>query len=75
MRMLADLISQSGERQAVWAQRLGIDEGHLSRLLAGKKRPSLVLAARIERLTGGAVPAASWVEPDEAAPASEETSS
>jgi len=28
----------------------------------GKKKPSLDLAVRIERLTDGAVPASSWVE-------------
>lgn len=58
-------IDQSGERQAIWADRIGISRAYLSDLLSKKKVPSLRLAARIERLTDRAVTASSWV-PDEA---------
>lgn len=50
------------------ARQLGISGGYLSELVNGIKTPSLDLAVAIERLTQGAVPAASWV-PD--APAAE----
>lgn len=59
--MLKQHIKSSGERQTVWAERLGISAAYLSDLLNGKKLPSLVLAVQIERETGGAVPATSWV--------------
>ena len=59
--MLGDVIEKSGERQTVWAKRLGITTGYLSALVNGQKIPSLILAVRIEVETGGAVPARSWV--------------
>ena len=59
--VLASHISSSGESAAHWARRLGISRGYLSEMLAGKKLPSLTLAVTIERETGGAVPASSWV--------------
>lgn len=43
------------------AAALNISQPYLSLLFAGKKRPSLDLAVRIENWSGGAVPAASWV--------------
>lgn len=49
-------------RQRDLADALGISQPHLSLLLAGRKRPSLDLAVRIEQVTKGAVPATSWVE-------------
>ncbi|WP_420325487.1 hypothetical protein [Mameliella sp.] len=63
--MFADFIKNSGDSQAAWARRLEISPGYLCDLLGGKKVPGLVLAVRIHRLTGGAVPAESWVpDPD-----------
>ena len=62
--MLGDFIKRSGETQTAWAERLGIGRGYLSDLLASKKLPSLALASRIERATGGAVPASSWIADD-----------
>jgi transcriptional regulator with XRE-family HTH domain len=47
-------------RQTDLAERLDISPAYTSLLLSGKKTPSGDLAARIERETGGAVPAASW---------------
>ncbi len=43
------------------AKVFGISQPHLSLLMAGKKRPSLELAIRIEQLTEGAVPVSSWI--------------
>lgn len=63
--IFADFIKRSGRTRASWAEELGISPGFLSDLLNGKKQPALTLAVRIERLTGGAVAAVSWV-PEEA---------
>lgn len=68
--MLADHITQSGETQAAWAERIGISRPYLNALMKRAKTPSLPVALRIERLTEGAVPASSWV-PDTPAPATE----
>jgi len=59
--MLQDFIRASGQSQAHWAGAFGISAGFLSQLLRGTKAPSLDVAFRIERQTGGKVPAASWV--------------
>jgi len=60
--MLSEIIRASGDRDRVWAQRLGISKSYLSMLMAGKKKPSLVVATRIEHLTDGRVLATSWVD-------------
>lgn len=66
--MLKQFIKDSGVSQREWAQRLGITEGYLSRILSGEKKPSLDLAAEIERQTGKAIMAASWSTPPDLAP-------
>ena len=57
-------IKASGRTQHSWAQELGIRDTHMSLILNGYETPSLKLAARIERLTMGAVMAATWVKDD-----------
>ncbi len=52
-------------KQRELAEAFGISRPHLSLLLAGKKRPSLELAVRIEQMTDGAVPVTSWVDDHE----------
>lgn len=59
--MLKEFIERSPKSRAEWAKELRISEPFLSQLANGKKRPSLELAFQIERATGGAVPASSWV--------------
>lgn len=59
--MLQDFIRTSGKSQAHWAGEFGISPGFLSQILRGARAPSLDVAFRIERQTGGKVPAASWV--------------
>lgn len=54
-----------GNQQAL-AGYLGISRPHVSLLLSGRKRPSLQLAGRIEKLTNGAVPMTAWIDDDEA---------
>ncbi len=41
---------------------LGINQPYLSLLIKKKRKPSLSLAFGIERLTGGEIPAKSWIE-------------
>ena len=48
--------------QRTLAAALGISRPYLSLLVAGKKRPSLELAVRIERLSQGNVPVTSWTD-------------
>lgn len=63
MTHLQTFINAFEGSQRDFAKEIGISEPHLSALSSGKKRPSLKLAVRIERLTKGAVSAASWVFP------------
>jgi len=63
--MFTQAITASGQTRKAIADQLGISASYLSLLESGKKRPSLDLAFRIERLTGGAVPAASWTQAQE----------
>jgi len=64
--MFAEYLKTTGDSQVSWARRLNVSNSHLCGVLSGKKKPSLELAVRIERETGGAVPASSWI-PEEAA--------
>lgn len=63
--MLTAAIINLGLSRERFASTLGISRGYLSGLEHGKKLPSLDLAVRIDRLTHGAVPVASWVEKPE----------
>jgi transcriptional regulator with XRE-family HTH domain len=56
---LSEFIGQNTTR-AKFAEAVGCSEGHLSLLLAGKRRPSLDLANRIQRHTNEAVPMSGW---------------
>lgn len=60
--MLIEYLKTSGTSRATFADAAGISMPYLSDLLNGKKVPSLRLAAKIERLTDGAVLATSWVD-------------
>lgn len=65
--MFAEFITTSGETRSAWAARLGISRSYLSDILNGNRKPGLELAVRIERATGGEVPAAIWVPHGDAA--------
>lgn len=71
MSKLRHFMTENGIKQADFAASIGATQGLVSRLIGGTALPSLKLAARIERVTGGAVPASSWI-PTEEAPAPEE---
>lgn len=53
--------------QAEMARRCGYDRSNFHRIVNGTASPSLTLAARIEQVTGGAIPAVAWAELDRAA--------
>jgi len=47
--------------QAEWARRVQVTRGYLCQLRDESKTPSLVIAYRIERATGGLVKMQDWV--------------
>ena len=61
MSDLAIFLGQNGLTQEQFAERIGVDQSTISRLLKNKMRPSLTLAVNIERETGGAIPASAWL--------------
>ena len=52
----------AGMTRAELAERLGISRPHVDFICRGARRPSLELALAIEKLSGGAVPAAGWAK-------------
>jgi transcriptional regulator with XRE-family HTH domain len=61
MNNLQAFITSHGIKQAEFAASIGATQSMVSRLINGAAIPSLSLAAKIERATGGAVPASSWI--------------
>jgi DNA-binding transcriptional regulator YdaS (Cro superfamily) len=61
MTHLAAYLAETGMKQNKLAELVGIHPSVLSRFLKGDARPSLDTAFEIERVTGGGVPAVSWV--------------
>jgi transcriptional regulator with XRE-family HTH domain len=49
---LADYIARSGDTQERLAERLGISQAHISRLVKGEHLPRVSLAIKIARHTG-----------------------
>lgn len=62
MTKLACYLDAEGINQKDFAALLGVAQGTVSRIASGAKRPGLALAVKIESLTEGKVPVASWVE-------------
>ena len=62
MATLEEYLENHNVLQAEFAARLGINQSMVSRLANMSAMPSLRLAAKIERETGGEVTALSWVE-------------
>ena len=60
MMTLKQYLQEKRIRQTAFARSLGVSDCHVSELVNGQKRPGLQLAVKIERATGGAVPAVSW---------------
>ena len=55
-------LKAAGITVAEFARRCEYDPSNTHKLLKGQIRPTLEMAFRIERVTGGAVPASAWVE-------------
>lgn len=47
---------------AEMARRVGWHRGNFHKILTGQRIPPLIIAARIERETGGAILASAWVK-------------
>lgn len=58
--LLQRYLRDAKQKPADFARATGLDEGRLSRLLRGIRRPDIDNATLIERATDGAVPATSW---------------
>lgn len=56
-------LRESNSLQSDFANKIGVKQSTVSRLSSGTTKPSLELAVIIERETGGAVPASSWIAP------------
>lgn len=66
MKLNDFILSPEGKAvsQAEWARRVEVTRGYFSQLTQGHKEPSLRVAYRIERVTGGAVRMQDWVDDD-----------
>ncbi len=56
-------LSDRRERLYAFARRAGVPGTSLTRALAGERGLSLGVALRIEKITGGRVPASCWIAP------------
>jgi transcriptional regulator with XRE-family HTH domain len=65
MQSLSDYLDERKIAQKDFAAQIGVDKSIVSKICAGKIRPSLDIAFRIKRVTGGAVPFEAFVEPVE----------
>lgn len=58
--LLSRYLRDTKQKPADFARATGLDEGRLSRLLRGIRRPDIDNATLIEKATDSAVPATSW---------------
>jgi len=59
---LSKWIDSSSKTRDEVADELGINRTYLDMLCRGARRPGLRLALEIERITGGTLPASSWID-------------
>ena len=57
---LARWLDKEGISREAFAGKLRVSRVHVDRLCRVARRPSLALALKIEKATGGAVPVAAW---------------
>jgi transcriptional regulator with XRE-family HTH domain len=62
MTNLAQWMRQSGVKDRAVADYIGRDRSIVSRIRRGELMPTLTIAVALERLTGGDVPASSWIK-------------
>lgn len=67
MTKLASYMDRQGINDADFAAQIGRDRSMVNRLRRGIMRPTLDLAASIERVTEGAVPMRAWLDEQVAA--------
>lgn len=72
MNTLSSYLKARSIKQAEFAEEVGISQGTVSRLASGSLVPSLSVAVRIERHTGGAVPVSSWLASSDLEPPASE---
>ncbi len=60
MNLLATWLEEHDVSQDVFADKIGVTQGYISRLVNGERIPGGAIAIAIEKETGGDVPAASW---------------
>ena len=63
MEKLATFLRKRRMTRTSFASRLGLGQGYLSDIINGKATPSLLVAAKIETATGGAVRWIDMVDP------------
>jgi transcriptional regulator with XRE-family HTH domain len=68
MSDLQKYLDDNSITQREFAARVSSSPSYINEIVAGSKTPGLKLAFAIERATGGAVPASSWIPADEPAP-------
>lgn len=61
MMTLKAYLEWTGEKQVLFADRVGTTPATISRLCGGTLKPALDLAHRIETATGGKVKTETWV--------------
>jgi DNA-binding XRE family transcriptional regulator len=66
MSTLHDWMRRNGVRDAAVAKIVGRDRTIVNKIRRGELLPTLTIAIAIERMTGGEVPANSWVKDDAA---------
>tara|TARA_R100000654_G_scaffold23245_1_gene45556 strand:- start:3086 stop:3319 length:234 start_codon:yes stop_codon:yes gene_type:complete len=57
---LYEFLAAAEVSQTTFADRIGVSQPTLSRYLTGKTLPSVVIGARIEKVTLGKVPCSAW---------------
>lgn len=62
MEALSRYLREEKLSQAQFGARVGVSQRAVSYWIAGKVKPSLAIAARIERATEERVPMAAWVD-------------
>jgi len=67
MSTLSQYLEREKLTQSAFADRLGVKQSFVSRLIRGEAMPSLKTAVRIAEVTGGAVPVTAWFDAPEAA--------
>jgi transcriptional regulator with XRE-family HTH domain len=72
MQKLRDFLSENNIARRDFAAQIGVDQSVLSRFCNDQARPGLETAVRIERATGGIIPASAWIPEPEPTPTPDE---